>query len=463
MKKTLITIWHLTVSIRLTIVLLILLSAVCVIGTVIPQNEPEQTYLRLYSQNSYGIMKALGFVDLYHAWWFIFVLGAFTVNLIACSLHRLPRILKLVSRTDPVLDDTRLQALPLVKKFSLKHCTPDDAAVVAAALRRLFAKPSVVTAGETYHFFSEKGRWAPGSFYLTHIGIVIIIAGVLAGTMGFQGYMNLAEGESASAIFNKKTRAQLPIDFTLRCDKFEVTYYDTGNMPKDYKSTLTVIEQGKEVYKKTIEVNDPLIYRGVYFYQSSYGVVPGGGGEVALRITPRGVGQGREYRAAVNRRFQIEGTEDAAEVESILPDFAMDGQGGFFSRSDEPRNPAARVIIYPKGKEPYKTWAFAQFPDFHRKPDEQYTVNFLQYYPRLYTGLQVTRDPGVWIVWVGCTVLILGICLAFFSSHRRIWLRVEKHDKYCTAVLAGTSTKNRHAFSGEFSRLYEYLKTMEKK
>jgi len=285
---------------------------------------------------------------------------------------------------------------------------------------------------------------------------------VLAGTLGFQGYMNLAEGESASALFNKKTREQHPLDFTLRCDKFEVTYYDRGNMPKDYKSTLTVIEQGKEVLTKTIEVNDPLIYRGIYFYQSSYGIAPGGGGEVLLRIIPLGGGQGREYRAAVNRRFQIEGTQDAAEVESILPDFAMDGQGGFFSRSDEPRNPAARVIIYPNGKEPYKIWAFAQFPDFHRKPDALYTVSFLQYYPRFYTGLQVTRDPGVWIVWVGCTVLILGIGFAFFSSHRRIWLKIEKHDKNYTAVLAGASTKNRHAFAGEFSRLYEHLKNMEK-
>jgi cytochrome c biogenesis protein len=455
-------VWTFLISLRLTIVLLILLSGVCVIGTVIPQNEPEQTYLRLYAQSTYALMKTAGLVDMYHAWWFVCLLGAFTANLVACSLNRLPRILKLIARTDPVLDDARLQTLPLVKKFSLKRWSPEDASGAADALGRFLARPATVTSGDTVHFFSEKGRWAPASFYLTHIGMVIIIAGVLAGTLGFQGYMNLPEGESSSVIFDKKTREQRPLDFTLRCEKFEVTYYEKANTPKDYKSTLTVIEQGTAVLTKTIEVNDPLIYRGIYFYQSSYGIAPGAAGEVALRISPRGSSQGREYRAAVNRRFQIEGTQDAAEIETILPDFATDGKGGFFSRSEEPRNPAARVTIYPGGKEPYKIWVFAQFPDFHRKPDEQYTVSFVQYYPRYYTGLQVTRDPGVWIVWVGCSVLILGILLALFSSHRRIWLRVEKHDKYYTAVLGGIGTKNTAGFAAEFNRLYEHLKTIGK-
>ena len=38
----------------------------------------------------------------------------------------------------------------------------------------------------------------------------------------------------------------------------------------DYKSDLTVLEEGREVARKTIEVNDPLHYGGYHFYQSSY-------------------------------------------------------------------------------------------------------------------------------------------------------------------------------------------------
>jgi len=203
-----------------------------------------------------------------------------------------------------------------------------------------------------------------------------------------------------------------------------------------------------------------LIYQGIYFYQSSYGIVPGGGGEAILHFIPRGDSEGKEYRAAVNQRFRIEGTQDEAEIETIIPDFAMDSNGKFFSRSEEPRNPAARIVIYSPNKEPYALWTFAQFPDFHQKSDAPYTVHFIQYYPRFYTGLQVTRDPGVWIVWVGCAGLIAGICLAFFTSHRRIWLKIEPQGSSFAATLAGSSTKNRQAFAEVMNRLYAELKNV---
>ncbi len=118
-------------------------------------------------------------------------------------------------------------------------------------------------------------------------------------------------------------------------------------MPKDYKSWLTVIDGGKEVLKKVIEVNDPLIYKGVFFYQSSYGTAAAAGGEVLLRIKPAGAEQAREYRVRQGQRFALEGTQDEAVVDTILADFAMDN-GKYFSRSDEPNNPAAQRDHFPR-------------------------------------------------------------------------------------------------------------------
>ena len=40
---------------------------------------------------------------------------------------------------------------------------------------------------------------------------------------------------------------------------------------KSYNSTLTVLERGQKMATKTITVNDPLVYKGIWFYQSSYG------------------------------------------------------------------------------------------------------------------------------------------------------------------------------------------------
>ena len=44
-----------------------------------------------------------------------------------------------------------------------------------------------------------------------------------------------------------------------------------GGAPiKSYKSTVAVVEDGKEVLTRAIEVNTPLSYKGYTFYQLSY-------------------------------------------------------------------------------------------------------------------------------------------------------------------------------------------------
>ena len=459
-------VWSFFISLRLTIVLLIVLSAVCVIGTVVPQNGAEQDYQRLVlklnlSPSTYGLMKAMGLTDMYHCWWFMAALGFFTLNLMACSFNRLPRIRRLLKPPLPTPGDELLQGMAHVKKFSIKKVMPAVADAMAAAVGRFLCKPTVTSQGGKTYIVADKGRLSYLGFYLTHIGMIIIIAGVLAGTIGYQGFMKLDEGETQSTMTLKNSQAQRDLGFALRCDRFEVSYYDEGRMPKDYKSWLTVVQDGKDVLTKVIEVNDPLIYKGIFFYQSSYGIASAAGGEVLLSIKPAGAEKAREYRVRAGQRFALEGTQDEAVVKTILPDFVMDN-GKYSSRSDEPNNPAAHVIFFRKGSMFENSWAFMKFPDLHRKPGAAYDVQLADFYPRYYTGLQVTRDPGVNVVWLGCILIITGICMAFFMSHRRVYLVLEEKDGGLRAMLAGSASKNRQAFAAELNRLFEQLKSLEK-
>ncbi len=454
-------VWNFFLSLRLTIGLLIMLSAVCVIGTVVPQNSAEHDYLRLYSPSTYGLLKTMGFTDMYHCWWFMAVLGLFTCNLAACSINRLPRIRRLLEPTATILTEQQLEDMGNVKKFTIKK-GPQALEGLTQAVARFLCRPAVTRLEGATHIVAEKGRYSYLGFYLTHIGMITIIAGVLVGMMGFQGYMQLDEGETQGTVTLKNSRVMRDLGFALRCDKFEVTYYGEGGMPKDYKSWLTVVEDGKDVLKKVIEVNDPLIYKGVFFYQSSYGTAAATGGEVLVRIKAAAGKKAGQYRVRQGQRFKIEGSRDEAEVTTILADFAMDN-GKFFSRSDEPNNPAAQVKVYRDGAELESSWAFMKFPDFHQKADAAYGVELADFYPRYYTGLQVTRDPGVNIVWLGCVFLIAGICMAFFTAHRRVCLLIQEKDGGgLRAVFAGSASKNRQAFASDINKLFEQLKSLEK-
>ncbi len=82
--------------------------------------------------------------------------------------------------------------------------------------------------------------------------------------------------------------------------------------------------------------------------------------EVTLAATHRVYKNFREEQTVkLGERFFIGDTEFTAEAAEFLPDFAIDLEAGkIFSRSDEPNNPAVRVIIFENGEKIDEVWAF---------------------------------------------------------------------------------------------------------
>jgi cytochrome c biogenesis protein len=73
---------------------------------------------------------------------------------------------------------------------------------------------------------------------------------------------------------------------------------------------------------------------------------------------------------------------------------------------------------------------------------------------KMFTGLQVAKDPGVWIVWLGCALMVVGIYGAFLMSHRRVWIRIQGGN----VTIGGNANKNQGAFEQYFDVLTIKLK-----
>jgi cytochrome c biogenesis protein len=80
-------------------------------------------------------------------------------------------------------------------------------------------------------------------------------------------------------------------------------------------------------------------------------------------------------------------------------------------------------------------------------------IAIADYLPRYYTGLQVSRDPGVWVVYVGFILMIIGIYITFFMSHQQICVEVVPKGNKSQIMVAGTSNKNKMGMQKKVTKL----------
>jgi cytochrome c biogenesis protein len=88
-------------------------------------------------------------------------------------------------------------------------------------------------------------------------------------------------------------------------------------------------------------------------------------------------------------------------------------------------------------------------------------IAIADYLPRYYTGLQVSRDPGVWVVYTGFILMIIGIYITFFMSHKQVCVEVTADGKKSRIMVAGTANKNKLGMENKVSNLSEKLAETE--
>jgi cytochrome c biogenesis protein len=116
------------------------------------------------------------------------------------------------------------------------------------------------------------------------------------------------------------------------------------------------------------------------------------------------------------------------------------------------RGPALQVVVEKPGKPAAMFVLFQQQPDQDRQRKDALVFSFGGLTAKMFTGLQVAKDPGVNVVWLGCLLLTAGMMVSFFLSHRRIWIRLAEGPHGKVEVTAGgTTNRNRPAFEKAFA------------
>jgi len=453
------------------VVLLLSLAVTSIVGTVIPQNENPAAYFRAYGEFVYKLFDFLGIFDMYHSWWFQFLILLLTINIIVCSIDRLSTTWKIIFVKNPSFNLSRFRKLSQKEVFDGNHSPKELSKVYEPFVTRHFGYTHVEETDKGLCIFAEKWRWTRFGVYTVHLSVVLLLLGGLIGSIfGFEGFATIPEDEKINSFRIRNTGQVRALGFEVLCDDFNISFYDNG-APEEYRSSLTIIEHGKAVYKKDIIVNDPLRYKGINIFQSSYGKMPSGALQnekvhekappenIILNFASKESGKAYKIKTVIGKPVNI--PEGLGKF--VIVEYRKSANFG-----GQNIGHAYMGILTPKDKDPVNIMLPLHFPNFDKmrrgavviSVAEQKTKTFNpgeKSDQRYYTGLQITKDPGVWVVYTGFIGMIIGIFITFFMSHQRMCIEIVKSGKNSQVIVTGTSNKNKLAMQNRVKKIAEKL------
>jgi cytochrome c biogenesis protein len=281
--------------------------------------------------------------------------------------------------------------------------------------------------------------------------------------------MALQKGETSNLI-EQRTGGKKQLPFSVKCTGAGQENYADGS-PKRWWSNLAVIQDGKEIETKQIVVNDPLVHDGLRFYQASFGNT---GKLNALKVSatpdatssPTSVnraaalaGTSRELTLSLDEPVKLDANTEVTLAEYIPDFFIRDNQ--VFKRSDDPVNPGFRLQVKDTtaGRDT-KLWIFPAYNNAAQGPSTGYKFDFLDVDMGYYTGLEVSHEPGQWLVWGGVLLMGAGLFVAFYLVHMRVWIAaVTNQQGNLVLWVGGQANKNRDRFEQKFNQLVDCIRT----
>ena len=337
-------IYRFLTSVRLAIVLLIMIALLCILCTAIPQNLGREGYLQQYGEGAAFIIMTLGLDHVLTSLWMYGTGGLFAVNLILCTWKR-------------------LQWAIACNKKSIR---PD--------------------------------AW--GSPIL-HLGLCIILAGAFIGMIfGWELYYEIPVGQKATVSTADGT-------FQMEVEDFTIDFYEDQVTPKQYRSRLRILEEGKDAVPMMIEVNSPGKYNGISMLQQDFGW------ELTFSVH---TDQASKTYTIKNEDWLVLGGEGEDVITlgvAFYPDYdeaeGITGETGF--RDTNPH----LVWVLNQGENPIAadSVAIGKMGEIQ----EPLRISFDDY--RYYTGLQVRYDPGIPVIYTGFFLLTAGLLIRFLWKEKK--------------------------------------------
>ena len=412
-------------NLQFAIGLLFLIGFVIGIGTIIEQDQSLIFYKENYPETTpvFGFLtwKLITFLNLnkiYSAWWFLSILLLFSVSLLSCTFTTQLPSLKTFKVWKFINRNTEYSNLPIDTKTPL-------------ALSNTFV---FNFNNNKYHFFRQReknyaysgllGRVAP---IIVHASIVILLIGSTLGS--FAGY-TAQEIVPRGEIFHIQNLTKfgdlssIPQAFYCRVNNFWITYTPEQKTDQFYSDLSLFDNQGNEIKRKIIFVNEPLAFNDLVLYQTDWDIVG-----LKLRLDEEKVFQIPLKRITKGgSRFWFGSLNLNNGLTNNLTIVVNDLSG--------------KVYIYDTKGNLIQESAVGESVIINNNLNLQIS-DFITG-----TGLQIKSDPGISTVYFSFLLLIISIYVSFFT-YSQIWL-VELME---TIKIGGSSNRSVLFFQEDFRKI----------
>lgn len=452
--------WTFFSSMKTAITLLLLLATLSILGTVILQNGMTEEYMRIYGQHKYAFFHTLGLTDVYHSGWYKLLLFLVGINLAVCSINRFGITWRQTRQPKVSVPAESISNMQRYEKLSSSYSVKDSADMISASFKSGRYNVSRESDGNDITICASKGSWSLWGPYLTHLSILVIFIGAVFGSMlGFEGYTTITEGKSTSTYALQGSNKIKNLGFRVALKDFNVDF-DKNHNPTAYTSDLQVYNGDKLVAQKVINVNHPLTYKGISFHQSSYGMgglllkvtdSTGKSEHITFDVETGASPMGNQYQLAGEPFREVKLGEGKVTIfaHDFNPDYSSDHS--HFSAG----NPAVMIMAndrFPKYKG-LDAWSNLGWIEMS-KPVKYKGMTIELERTVEYSGLQVSNNPGLYIIYTGFGLLLLGLFMSFYVQRMILRARVSSSAKGSIAMVGASSRAGIDIFESDFNRLH---------
>jgi cytochrome c biogenesis protein len=448
-------VWRFLSSIRLVVILMLVLVGLSLIGTFliqIPTEMSSDTLARDWWMANiaepktgfwYPLLSFLGFFDIFHSFWFLGAGALLIVSILVCSINRWGRARANIAESTPVKDTDFYLTGSNHAEFSLSGFN-NIRSIITRVLQKQRYTVREEQSGENYYFAGDRNRYAPLGTYLIHLSLVLFIIGFIIGSyFGFRDYyLVVAEGDTQEVGNGTGLAVHL--------DSFEDEYWPDGS-PKDYRSEVGIYENNRLVKQGLVRVNHPISYRGIRFYQSSFGPVA----SIKIQDSQNNVlfdGNLALSETVTNEQYQ----RPAGGIRLSQSDYIVYAVGSAIN-TDDPDLTSGQIGIEIYRGSSTEPLAFARLDEGIPSTVENMEFTFNGY--AQFASFQVARDPGKSLIWTASALFLTGLISVFYFTRRQVWIMMpEKSDK----LFIRMSSNRQSGLSADIQRLeHELTRNLE--